>query len=105
MLAAYSACPREGHLAALIHLFAFLKKNPKDKVVYDPTPIDHEPHAECDWSDFYPDYKEIEPHDMPEPRGNALQMTCWVDSDHAGDVVSRRSRTGVIIFCGMAPIL
>ena len=30
-----------------------------------------------------------------EPRGKAVQMTCFVDSDHAGDQVSRRSRTGV----------
>ena len=32
-------------------------------------------------------------------------MTCWEDSDHAGDVVSRRSRTGVLIFLNSAPIL
>ena len=73
--------------------------------MFDPTPMEHEPHAEHDWSDFYKDYKELEPHDMPEPRGNPLQMTCFVDSDHAGDAVSRRSRTGVLIFCGMAPIV
>ena len=105
MLAAYSACPRQGHLAAVIHLFAYLKHNPKSKIVFDPTNIDHEPEKEHDWSDFYPDYKEAKPQDMPEPRGNPLQMTCHVDSDHSGDLVSRRSRTGVIIQCGMAPIL
>ena len=32
-------------------------------------------------------------------------MTCYVDSDHAGDEVSRRSRTGVLIFCNRLPIL
>ena len=48
MLAAYSACPREGHLAAVIHLYAYLKGNPRSKTVFDPTPIDHEPHADCD---------------------------------------------------------
>ena len=51
------------------------------------------------------DCKETAPRDMPKAKGNALQMTCFVDSDHAGDVVSRRSRTGVLIMCGMAPIL
>ena len=105
MLAAFSANPRQGHLAAVIHLYAYLKKHPKRKMVFDPTWIEHEGHKECDWSTFYPDYKELEPHDMPEPRGKAIQMTCWVDSDHAGDAVSRRSRTGVFIFCGMAPIV
>ena len=105
MLAAYSAAPRQGHLAAVFHLFAYLKGNPKSKIVFDPTPMDHEPEPVHVWSDFYEDYKEVAPHDMPEPRGNALQMTCFVDSDHAGDVVSRRSRTGVLIMCGMAPIV
>ena len=105
MLAAFSANPREGHLAAVLHLFAHLKGNPKSKTVFDPTPMEHEPHAEHDWSDFYNDYKELEPHDMPEPRGNPLQMTCFVDSDHAGDAVSRRSRTGVLIFLNKAPII
>ena len=42
---------------------------------------------------------------MPAPRGNPVQTTCFVDSDHAGDLVSRRSRTGVLIFCNMAPIV
>ena len=62
MLAAFSANPREGHLAAVIHLFAYLKGNPKSKTVFDPTPMNHEPHAQHDWSDFYPDYEEVEPH-------------------------------------------
>ena len=105
MLAAYSACPRQGHLGAVVHLYAYLKGNPKSKMVFDPTPIDHEDEPEHDWSDFYQDYQECTPGDMPEPRGNPVQMTCYEDSDHAGDVVSRRSRTGVLILLGMAPIL
>ena len=30
---------------------------------------------------------------------------CFVDSDHAGDLVSRRSRTGVLVFVNRAPIV
>ena len=105
MLAAYSACPRQGHLAAVMHLYAYLKGNPKSKTVFDPTPMEHGPHADHDWRDMYNDYVEAEPHDMPPPRGNPMQMTAYSDSDHASDVQSRRSRTGVLIFCGRAPIL
>ena len=54
--------------------------------------------------DFYGDAKELIPPDAPEPRGKSVQTTAFVDSDHAGDLVNRRSRTGVIIFLGMAPI-
>jgi hypothetical protein len=32
-------------------------------------------------------------------------MSCFIDADHAGNKVTRRSHTGVIIFCNKAPIL
>ena len=57
-----------------------------------------------DWTDFYGDVKEELPPDMPEPLGLPVQMTTFVDSDHAGDKVTRRSRTGVLIFLNKAPI-
>jgi len=42
---------------------------------------------------------------MPEPLGEPVQLNVFVDSDHAGDTVTRRSRTGVIIFVkNKAPI-
>ena len=40
---------------------------------------------------------------MPEPLGEPVQLNVFVDSDHAGDTVTRRSRTGVIIFVNKAP--
>ena len=33
-----------------------------------------------------------------------MTMRVYVDSDHAGDTVTRRSRTGFIIFLNSAPI-
>ena len=46
------------------------------------------------------------PPDMPEPLGEPVQLNVFVDSDdHAGDTVTRRSRTGVIIFINKAPII
>ena len=41
--------------------------------------------------------EELPPNDMPEPRGIAFTIRAFVDSDHAGDVSTRRSRTGFII--------
>ena len=105
MLAGFSACPRQGHLAAVIHLYAYLKKHPRSKLVFDPTPMAHDAQEVQDWRDFYGPQKEIIPPDQPEPRGKAIQTTCFVDSDHAGDQVTRRSRTGVLIFLGMAPVV
>ncbi len=32
-------------------------------------------------------------------------MRCFIDADHAGDTVTRRSRTGFFIFINMAPVI
>ena len=58
-----------------------------------------------DWSDFYRGAKELIPLDAPEPRGKPILCTTFVDSDHAGDTVTRRSRTGVLVFLNTAPII
>ena len=34
-----------------------------------------------------------------------MQINYFVDADHAGDVVSRRSHTGIIVFANRAPIV
>jgi hypothetical protein len=105
-LAAYCALPREGHLGAIFHLYAYLKKYPRSKMVFDPTKMDWDAHPDCDWSDFYPiDKTVLDIPGMPKPLGDSIQTTCFVDSDHAGDVATRRSRTGVLIFCNRAPIV
>ena len=40
----------------------------------------------------------------PPPRGIGFTMRAFVDSDHAGDSITRRSRTGFIVFLNNAPI-
>ena len=73
--------------------------------MFDPTRMDHAPHIDRNWKAFYKVDKEPVPKNAPEARGKHIQTTCYVDSDHAGDLINRRSRTGVLIFCGMAPII
>ena len=41
---------------------------------------------------------------MPEPHGQVFVMREKVDTDHAGDTVTRRSRTGFIIYLNFAVI-
>eukprot|EP00970_Alexandrium_tamarense_P011261 scaffold2439_cov163-Alexandrium_tamarense.AAC.1 len=41
---------------------------------------------------------------MPPARGGTVDLRLYVDSDHAGDKVTRRSRTGYIIYLNSAPI-
>jgi hypothetical protein len=46
----------------------------------------------------------LKPPNAPEPRGNPVNMYGFCDSDHAGDRVTRRSHTGIILFLNRAPI-
>ena len=42
--------------------------------------------------------KEEMPPNMPEPGRRPLRHTIFVDADHAGNVVTRRSQTGIAQF-------
>jgi len=107
MLSHYLVQPRVGHLEAALHIFAYLKLHDRSKVVLDDTLPDLSASCflDCDWSSFYPDAKEAIPSNMPAPRGNSVVVTCFVDADHAGDRVTRRSQTGILIFANRAPIV
>ena len=34
---------------------------------------------------------------MPDPHGQTMTMRIFVDADHAGDLITQRSRTGFIV--------
>ena len=55
--------------------------------------------------EIYPDAIDETPHDMPTPRGNPVDITIFVDADHAGNRVTCRSHTGILIFLNTAPIM
>ena len=52
-----------------------------------------------DWSttEFSVHIKEEVPSNMPETRGAGFFIRAFVGSSHAGDCVTRRSRTGFLI--------
>ena len=41
---------------------------------------------------------------MPKPLGRSVNINSFVDADHAGNLATRRSHTGILIFVNMAPI-
>ena len=99
--------PRAGHLQQVYHIFGYLKQKCKRSIAFDPLhpEIDENRFTKCDWYDFYRDAKEPIPGDAPEPRGNVVTTHCFVDADHAGNRVTRRSQTGILIFVNRAPII
>jgi len=86
MLSRHSVAPRRGHLEQVFHIFAYLKRYERSTMVFD----DNLPHFDetrfvwCDWTEFYPGAKEVEPPNAPELRGKSITMSCYVDADHAG---------------------
>ena len=42
---------------------------------------------------------------MPEPKGKSVTISCFVDANHASNVVTRRSHTGILAFVQNSPII
>jgi len=107
LLSQHSAMPREGHLETAYHIFSYLKKRPKLTMAFDPDAegLEHSPQDLTPWRDFYGEVVEDMPPRMPEPLGNDVFISCFVDANHAGNMVTRRSHTGILIFVNNAPIL
>jgi hypothetical protein len=107
MLATHMAMPREGHLNAVFRVFAYLKMKHNSRLIYDPSypKVDINLFkADVDWTLYYGKVTEAIPPNAPEPRGKPVVLTLFVDSDHAGDMMTRRSRTGFVQMANMAPI-
>ncbi len=107
ILSSHLALPREGHLEALFHLFAYIEKKHNARIVFDPSypEIDMTTFKECDWKHFYGDVHEAIPPNAPPSRGKEIDLRMFVDSDHAGDKLTRRSRTGFLIFLNMSLVI
>jgi hypothetical protein len=112
-LSQYSVYPRIGQLNQALHIIKYLDIHRENFISFDPTRLNiEEPNDETqsnefkakEMRDFYPDAKESLPPNAPEPRGEPVQINLFVDADHAGNQVTRRSHTGIILFLNMAPI-
>ena len=68
-LASHMALPREGHLEALFHMFAYLKKSHNARLVLalSSPDIDMSTFQQQDWKSFYGEVKEATLINMPEP--------------------------------------
>jgi hypothetical protein len=95
------------HLKAVRRILAYLKTFPKGRLIIDTSypnhseyPVDNHPN----WKDFYPDAEEDLPKGLPISKGLKVQMTVYVDADHAHDLVTRRSITGILVILNSTPI-
>jgi hypothetical protein len=106
-LSSYLACPRIGHIEAVLQVFSYLSKHGRSKLVFDPLKRDwsNRDWTHLDWKDFYSGAVEQLPYDMPIPLGKSIQMNIFCDASHASDIVTHRSTTGLLIYLCGTPVV
>ena len=105
-MAKFSAAPREGHLKRVLRIFGYLKAYTKHGIMYAPgkLTVNGSDLPDVNWQEQYPGASEEIPSGMPPPKGTPASITVFVDADHAGDKVTRRSVTGIILYVNKSPI-
>ena len=99
-LASVMAMSRRGHLDAVFHMFTFQKARNNAILVFDPSEPtnDESQFINQDWSATpCGDCTENVPRNLPAPRGVGFTMGAKINSCHADDMLTSRSRTGFII--------
>jgi hypothetical protein len=107
VLAKYMAAPRQGHLTAIIRVFAYIKKHNRSKIIIDKYERDFKDidWKDTDWREFYPTIEpEVTPYNALPIRGKEVQINMYCDASHATDLVTRRSTTGILFFINGTPI-
>lgn len=106
-LSTFQAAPRQGHLDAAYKIFAYLKKHQRSRMLFDSFEVvpDSNLFSEYEtWGDFYFEAEEAIPPNAPPPLGPPIRMSVFVDADHAGNLITRRSHTGILIYLNNAPV-
>ena len=111
-LSCYLTSPRTGHLLQALHIFKYLELHSKNTLVFNPQeydvvhPLADSYHARMTkMRRIFPDANDDVPSNVPVPRGKPMQINCFVDASHADGRTTRRSQTGILIYCNMAPVI
>jgi len=109
VLSSFLVQPRQGHLTAALHIFAYLKSTISHTLVLDAEdfkPPKHTPScSSSDWREFYPEASEPLPNNAPKPRGRSVTTSIFVDADHARDQQTRRSHSGIVLYVQNSPVI
>ena len=101
MMSSHVDLPRQGHLDQVLHIFGYLKKHHNAEIVLyltDPD-INMSQFENQDWyQTVYSELAELIPPNTLLACVRGVRMIVWVDSDHAGEFLTRQSQTGHLIF-------
>jgi hypothetical protein len=102
----FNLLPREDH-KAVKRILSYLKTFPKGRVIIETSYPDHSMYAiedHSNWMEFYLDASKEIPKVLPPEKGKRVRMTVYVDADHAHDLVTRISITGILVLVNKTPI-
>ena len=91
-------------------ILGYLKKFPKKGMAMDPSSLvtddstDKPPERFEEFGHQHHDFKEELDPKFPEPTTRELDITIFCDTDHAHNLATGRSVTGIIAFVGSTPI-
>jgi hypothetical protein len=90
----------------MCNVFACLKHHQNSTLVFDKRLLHVEESAfsQVDWGGLHGTKKEEMPPKMPTARRKSVRISCFVDADHAENIVTRRSHAGVLVFVNNALI-
>ena len=110
MLSCYLAQPRNGHLVQALNIFKYLYQRKNNELYFYPAynnakdPALAQARTEV-LKEIYPDAVEDLPPNSTPPQGNPVEVNCFIDSDHAGETVTRISQTGYLLYLNSTPII
>ena len=99
-----------GHFVQALHIFKYsylhkynnLEFNPVISEFYGPLTIRNKIKQR---NNICPDSVEYLPQNALPPRVNPIDVSCFIDSDHAGDKITHRSQYGIILNFNKSPIV
>ena len=106
-LSAFRASPRRGHLDRAKRIYGYLAKmrHAALRVRTDEPDYSDIPDFQYDWSkSVYGELTEIKPSDAPEPLGNHVTLTHYVDANLMHDVTTGKSVTGILHLINKTPL-
>ena len=105
----YLASPRLVHLEGLYHVFKYIRNQDMSRVVFDKFQPKFDENAfvleTMERKEFYGDIEEEIPPRISDPLGKSVHTTCFVNANHAGNVVTLIFQTGVLVYAINAPIV
>jgi hypothetical protein len=106
-MSGFRMAPRIGHLNRLRRIYRYLSKMRYDSIRVRTEEPDYSdlPDTDHDWIySVYGNVTEILPTDAPEPLGNYVTLSHYVDANLMHDVTTGRSVTGILHLANKTPI-